>query len=267
MVDYGKAFKTPFSDVKKLFAGTFIILGFFVLMMIVYFAFVLPYMISSILKGGSLTYTPTLFSTLFLYIITFLISAIPLAFFVRYGINAAKKKFVIPSWRDLKGLFMDGIFLNIIMWIYYIPPTIVYYLISGISPFSLRVTSEAQQMLIANILARLPLIIAVVFPLYLLLIYLLPVTLLRFMETKKFSDGFDFSTIFRKAFTLKYLGAWLLSLLIAIGSGILMIFIMFLLSITIIGIIPLLLVVMPMFYYVLILVLFGIYGQAYGEIK
>jgi hypothetical protein len=255
MVDYGQAFKTPFSDAKKLFAGTFILLGFVAVAVII-----------SLIFNLASTLSPSIIWTLLLYGANIVLYAIPTAFFVRYGMNAAKKKFIIPSWKDLSGLFGEGVQITIISYIYSIPIFVITYLITGIN-FLANQTPEAQQALAADMFAKLPLLLGVVLPFYLIIMYLLPVAFLRFMETKRFGDGFDFSTIFRKAFTSKYLGAWILALLIFIGTAIIIGVISFLFIITVIGIIPLVLVLIPMYVYFLSLLMYGIYGQAYGEVK
>jgi hypothetical protein len=255
MVDYGKVFKTPFADARKLFAGTFILLGFFVLMMLISFVFMF----------GLIRFP--IFASLTMYIASILIYAIPFAYFVRYGINCARKKFVVPSWEDLEGMFKDGVKLMIIMYIYYIPVSIIYFLVMGINPFIVNMTPEAQMVFMTNFLEKLPLFLGIVIPLYLLLYYLMPIVCLRFMDKRKFVYGFDFKTILKKAFSWKYLGNWLLSILIMICAMILLVPIMFLLAITIIGIPIIFVIVFPMFTYVMVMVLMSIYGQAYGETK
>lgn len=266
MVDYTKAFTTPFFNVRKLFAGTFIILGFGAVMMAGMFA-------AMLISFGTMLFTqaqPSLGSMLLFYAIYFLAYLValsmPFAFFVRYGLNAAKKKFEVPSWKEA-GLFKEGVQLIVIYTIYGIVLAALYYLISGINPLSIAMTPEAQQAVFANMIKRLPLLLGVMLPLYVLFIYIAPVIFLRFGETKKFARGFEFKAIFKKAFTVKYLLAWLLAVLINIGLSLLMFPIMFLLMITIIGIPFLFLLVMPMFIYVLMLIFFGIVGQAYGEVK
>jgi len=175
----------------------------------------------------------------------------------------------VPSWNDLSGMFKEGVRLVIVMYAYSLPLTIIFYVISGTNPLALNTSIEAQQQVLATMLSNLPIILAVILPLYLLLYYLLPVILFRVMETKNLSGGFDFTTIFRKAFNIKYLTAWLMAILLLIGIAFVF-FILFiisgLLSIVLIGI-PLLITLIPMFYYILGMVWVGILGQAYGEVK
>ena len=257
MVDYAKAIKIPFLDAGKLFAGTFILLGFGAAGTIVSF------MLSILSVAGY-----TIASTIFSLVTSALVYAIPTAFFVRLGINFSKKKFITPSWKDLGAMFVEGIQVIIISTIYYLPISILTYVILGINPLTIQSqTPEMQQALAENIITRLPLALLIILPLYLLLMYLMPVILLRFMETKKFSKGFDFSTIFRKAFTVKYLAAWLIALLLIIGLTIAVVILALILVITIIGIIPLVVLVLPMYMYLLGVITYGIYGQAYGEVK
>jgi len=128
-------------------------------------------------------------------------------------------------------------------------------------------TPEMQQILVRNTITRLPFALVVLVPLYLLLIYILPVIILRFMDTKKFSKGFDFPVIFKKAFTSKYLAAWFVALFVITTLSIAMIILSIILAITIIGIIPLIFVVIPMYIYIIGVYSYGIYGQAYGEVK
>jgi hypothetical protein len=259
MVDYVKAFKTPFLDVKKLFASTFILLLFFIII----FVFIVLISIFYLRLSGLNTTIPVWFNLL-LYSIIALIETIPFAFFLRYGSSVAKNNFIVPSWKDIKGLFNDGIKIIGLYIIYAIPLYILNFLILGPSAFSTNL--NPQDAISIDIIMKIPLFLVIIIPISLLYSYMIPVVLLRFMETKKFKDGFDFSTILRKAFNAKYLVAWIVSFLMMVVACFFAFLIILLLFITLIGI-PFIVIAMPMFVYILSMFLFGIYGQAYREVK
>lgn len=257
MVDYGQAFATPFRDVKKLFAGTFILLGFIVLIYGLSFFLFFQGSIANLLNQE---YQPPLINAIIYYVISFLLGAIPLAFFVRYGINAAMKKFIVPSWKDFSGLFKDGIKLLIVQLIYAIPFIAI---IMVFSFYFLEKTLESTSWRI--------LYFAIIILLILLLSYIIPVVLFRSLETKSFSGGFDFKAISKKLFSKTYFVAWMLMILILVGlviAFVALIFVLGILAVISIAILsPLLIVAAPMGYYIIYLITMGILGQAYGEVK
>ena len=260
MVEYIKAIKAPFNDLKKLFAGIFIILGLLVVMYAGMFFLLFQGSVEMIV---SQKITTPAYLIVVYYALIVLLSAIPFSFFMRYGINAAKHNLIILSWKkDVSGMFKEGVQMIGLYFIYYIPLFIVNYLIMG----SLKLNSQDPQAALALFQEKMPLILGILVPLSILLGYLLPVVLLRFMETKKFTSGFDFNIIFRKAFSLIYLKAFLMSILISIGWTILFTIIIFILAITVIGIL-LFFLLFPALFYILIVTTMGILGQAYGEVK
>jgi len=267
MVDYAEAFKRPFLDVKKLFAGTFILLGFFAVLWGASFLVILSSTQSILALAETNAALPevSMLPLIFLYVLSILLFSVPTGFFARFGLNAAKKSFEIPSWKNFGALFRDGFFLSVLLWAYSAPIFLVNYLLFGVNQFSLSFSPEAQEAFLGSILERpllyMPLLLAV----YLLYMYILPIVMLSFMETGNFAGGFRLDNIFKKAFTLKYLGSWILSIAVTLGLGIILLLMILILAFTVIGI-PLLIIAVPMFFYVLLLIVSSIYGQAYGEI-
>src|SRR3989344_1487441 len=266
MVDYGKAFKTPFVNVGSLFAGTFVLLGLMLLIFFIVFLVMFIVLGATFVNPVDYLPIPILIS---IYLATFLIEAAPYGFVFKYACNVSKKRFEIPSWSTFGSHFLNGIPLVIINVIYYIPIMIIYFFVLGSNPLNTAFSPEAQQAVAMEMLARLPLIMLVMLPLYLLMAYLIPIVLLRYAETKRFNEAFNFKVIFRKAFNSTYLTAWLLTAAISIGMFLvfyLALIIFALLSLILIGI-PLLITAIGMFFYLFPMITMGILGQAYGEVK
>lgn len=261
MVDYTKAFKTPFSDVKKLFAGSYITFGFLLLMYIPIFVIMMTYLFLYPSKN------PSIIINIIMYLLILAFYSVPIGFFLTYAKNCINKKFVIPSWTNLTSLFKKGILGMVIMWIYSIPLMVIYSIILGSNPFALQITPESQLATTQALLTNLGLLLSVLVPLYILLYYLLPAIMLRYAESEKFSGGFDFSIIFRKAFSLKYFVNWLLAILLSIGATFVFGIIMVILFITIIGIPIVIFFLIPLFFFVFSLTIISILAQAYGEVK
>ena len=157
MVKYFKALKVPFMDIKKLFIGTFVLLGFLILWIATSLLFTLTYF-----------FGPPVVSSIFMQLVNLVLYAIPAAFFLRDGINAATCRLKLTSWKDIKGLFIDGIKFYLILYIWGLLLTIVSYFVTGIHPFTMY-TPEAQLIIGNSIMASLRLFLIIMLPLILLL--------------------------------------------------------------------------------------------------
>ncbi|MCK5282624.1 MAG: DUF4013 domain-containing protein [Nanoarchaeota archaeon] len=273
MVNYIIAIKRPFSDWKKLGIGCLILLG----VGIASFIMMIPFTLSTILtKNFILKYVPN--------IISIFVFAVPTAYFIKCGFTASKKKFSLPNWSDFGALFNDGIKLGIISLIYSIPFMLI---LSSVSTSILgpslyaefkeisahSIMDEAspesrakEEQVYSRLIQKLPILIPVMFLIYMVWWLIVSVALLRFMDKKNLKDSFVLSSIFRISFSPKYILAFLIMTLIGIGSIICISLVSILLAVTIIGII-LLPFLFLIYAFAITVIGYTILGQAYGEVK
>ncbi len=161
-----------------------------------------------------------------------LLSIVPIVnlFSLGYILNLIPKhkERKLPEFKDWGDLFTKGL-LTVAISIIYALPVVLFLLIAA---FSLVVSffsgmalrggfmyGKNPEMLIANWDVMLPKImeflpaILVALMLLLLIAYITPSAIARFIYKKRFSAAFELKEVFRKAFTAKYLTAFLLSVL------------------------------------------------------
>lgn len=237
MVDYKSSIKRPFLDIKNLLIG--ILLSIF-----------------PIVNWFSLGY------------------ALECTGLTKKKLPLAKS----PQWTDWTGMFIKGFFAWLISVIYFLPAIIIF--VIGLIPvMGMLISSIGWDVLLAGdsvkisqaISANLPNLgttIAVAAPfiligllLGLLAAYLLPMGVMNFVNSNNLAKGFSFSEIFKKAFTGKYLGNWLIVLIITIVLG-------WVVGI-IFGWIPAIgkWLGNAVTYFIGYVIAFSIYGQVYKEIK
>jgi hypothetical protein len=186
MVNFEEAIKRPFTDFKKLGIG-----------ILIYFVAVIPFI-------GWLA-----------------------SFFVAgYGLECAKtamkKNPKLPEWTDLGNLWIKGFFNFLIGLIYIIPLGLIgaftigsaviknWELISASNPNPIALAAEFEG--IGGGLLLFFLIMIVTF-------YIIPMAIMRFVESGKFSNAFELGTVFKKAFTSKYFAAWIILFIYAMVVG------------------------------------------------
>ena len=145
-------------------------------------------------------------------VIGILLSILPIVSFIASGYalecakTASKKKYELPKWENILGLFVKGVLIFVIGLIYFIP-AIIFMLTGGIGIASSLVSGEATN------LGRLfftsgPLMI-VSFFLFLIGIYLLPIAIVNYGTKNKFGKAFELKAVFEKVFSGKYALSWL----------------------------------------------------------
>jgi hypothetical protein len=192
VVDYTASIKRPFSDATKFVLG--IIIG------------IIP--IVNILLGG---------------------------YFLRIAKSAMGKNMMLPEWKDMVNMFVNGILLIIVGIIYMIPVWIIGAIgvfvglmtlpsilqpanfMENIVPENIlavglksNIMEIGTWLLGAGITAFIVFIIAIIFAL------LASVAILRFAESGDFGSAFSFKSIANKAFTGKFIGGWIVTVIIAI---------------------------------------------------
>ncbi len=218
-------------------------------------------------------------------IIGILLSIIPIISFIAKGYylessGITKTKVPLdelPKWTKFWSLFIKGLLSSIISIIYLIPSIlliVIGVLLMGASQFfntindivsnSLMESSSNSAQLFETLLKEnlnvlMPfliklapfLIIAVL--LAILAAYLIPIAILNYLSNNKFSKAFNFSIIFKKAFTSKYLGAWFLAIIISLIIS------------SVLNIIPF--VGGSIAFFITGVISYSIFGQVYKEVK
>jgi len=218
-------------------------------------------------------------------IIGILLSIIPIISFIAKGYylesSGVTKARVpldeLPKWTKFWSLFVKGLFSSIISVLYLIPSVILIVigvLLMGATQFfntindivsnSLVESSSNSAQLFETLLKEnlnvlMPfliklapfLIIAVL--LAILAAYLIPIAVLNYLSNDKLSKAFNFSTIFKKAFTSKYFGAWFLAIIISLIIS------------SILNIIPF--VGSSIAFFITGVISYSIFGQVYKEVK
>jgi hypothetical protein len=187
MVDYEEAFRKPFTDLMKLVLGI-------------------------------------------------VLSIIPIVQFVAYGFaiecsgvgkNKLSKK--MPEWKDYVDYFVKGLISAIIGGIYLLPAIIVFAVGIGYAAASLATVflggnwgSLTGQMGGQNWMLALPSLLAaaplILLGLLLMLVgsYFSPIAVLNYIKSKKFAKAFDFSQVYSKALSVKYLVVWIIAGVVSI---------------------------------------------------
>lgn len=175
MIDYETAFKRPFTDMKK-------------------------------------------------YLIGILVSILPIVNFFSLGyiIEAANmsihRKHELPEWKQPAQLFLDGFSSVIITIAYFLPAFIIFAISVSFSGLRVQFFNAMRNNDVAqlqSIFSQLgPLLFAFVL-LMLLAIYLYPVAVLRYAESRKFLHAFDMTKVIGYAFSSIYPGPWLIATLIS----------------------------------------------------
>jgi len=138
---------------------------------------------------------------------------LPILNFVAFGYTlrcaklSMKNNFEMPAW-DKKGeLFINGLFSGIISLIYLIPTMVLFFVFffKGIIQMERGVRKEEflLELFKSMITNNLGLFLLMCL-LFLLTIYIIPSAIMNFVNKNRFNGGFEFSTVFKKAFTRKY---------------------------------------------------------------
>jgi hypothetical protein len=149
-------------------------------------------------------------------VIGILLSIIPFVDWIAKGyvLESARmtlnKKKGLPKWEAWGDLFVNGVLMTVISLIYLIPYFILFIL------FIVNVGNVSGAVFFA--LSMLALLIT---------IYVLPAAILEYAWKYKFKAAFK-QIIWKKAFSEKYVAAWLFAMLINLGMGLVLIIIFFL---------------------------------------
>jgi len=177
-----------------------------------------------------------------------IISIVPILNFATYGfaLECARKPYdkKLPSWRRFGTLWVQGLLAIIIMVLYALPAAI-----AALFSFAVPEENAVFIFIIAGILG-------------LLAYYFLPMAWLAY-ALGDFRAAFDFGHVMRKCLRLKYVGVWLVVLIVSFIIALVLNFLSFAIAITIIG--PFIIAGVIGFW--LSVFAFTIYGQLYEELR
>ena len=230
MVNFGEAIKRPFTDFKKLGIG------------------VLIYLVTLIPFIGWLA-----------------------SFFITgYGIECAKtamkKNYKLPEWTDLGNLWIKGFLYFLIGLIYMIPLALIGAFTIGsalIKNWALLAAENPDPVALAAVFGGTGGVLLLLFLVMIITFYIFPMAIMRFAESGKFGDAFNFREVFRKAFTSKYFVAvlllWVYGFVLVIVASLLYV----ITAITFI--LPL--IITSVLGFVIMITSMTVFGEVYSEIK
>ena len=148
------------------------------------------------------------------FIIGIVLSIIPIVNFLTGGYQlecartASKKKYKLPEWKEWGNLFVRGLLAAIIGIIYMLPALILFTIAVGSAIFTGFVTQD-----FFSVLATSGPLVVIGIILMVIAAFIGPMGITNYAMTYKFSAGFDFKKIFKKAFSGRYFTAWLLAII------------------------------------------------------
>jgi hypothetical protein len=155
------------------------------------------------------------FSDMYKFILGSLLNILPIINFFALGYIyeaaqlALKRKKDLPEWKGFGNLFVKGFFVFIINLIWVIPFTILFMLAFSSVMIGREVTAgELTYYAQFSILSLISIIV------FILTVYLIPLAIMGYMSTGKIGNAFHLGTIIKKAFTLRYFIAWLVSTIV-----------------------------------------------------
>lgn len=140
-----------------------------------------------------------------------IVNLVAIGYQLKCAKTAMSKKFVLPEWEDYGDLFVKGLLMIVISGIYMLLPLVILVLAGGAAIISylggaaagMEAAGMTAALAGAGIGMGLGLLLA------LIISYVLPVAILRYVETNRFGAAFSLGTVFRKAFHLDYLIVWI----------------------------------------------------------
>lgn len=268
MVDYIKAIKRPFSDLRILAISCGLFLIFGIISMII----TIPILILSMVYGPSFL----------IDILSILISLLQLIIFAPiygYILYSAKlvmnKDFRLINWKNWKHLFNKGLIGSLIRYIYGISIGITIFIlikIFNIPAFDNSLSNNPE--LLVSQLPSFIMFFIIMGILILIFLYTYPMVEMMYIKNFKFYDAFKFKELFKKLFNFKWFCAWIMTFVIALLIilatflifGILII-IGIVMPLLFILIIPILIISLLVIIFAIMIMQYTIYAQVYTEIK
>ena len=157
--------------------------------------------------------------TLIIGIIIMLIPIVNFTVGAGYFIECARTRLKgskkLPEWKDWGKLFMKGVGAFVIGLVYAIPVIVVLLLTVGstILAGGLSGLINGSGLAIVNALATLGIGLVVTFVVAIIVSLVSSAALIRYADKGNFGAAFEFSAVFKKAFTGTYFSAWLITMI------------------------------------------------------
>lgn len=157
-------------------------------------------------------------------LIGLVISIIPVVNLISIGYQlecarlTLKKKNELAEWNDYLNLFIDGLLASVIALIYFIPTMILFVVAIGTDKLKLLYDGDAlAQVDLLNLLnGNLALVGFVILFITLFVVY---GAMMNYAKFSHFKSGFDLKAIFKQIFTVRYLEAWVIFILVGLILG------------------------------------------------
>jgi len=182
MIDYIRAIKRPFTDIKKLMIGILLSLP-------------IP-------------------------LVTIVTNTIALGYVFNCGRTAKESNYDLPEWKNYGKLWFNAIVAGIIGFIYMIPVIIIIFIFA--KDFAMAYANDKTTLLLnistnpAGLINIYGIGILFVWLSSIIIGYFVPIAMLNWIITGKFGSAFDFGDISKKVFTRKYFDVWLTLTIIGI---------------------------------------------------
>lgn len=230
MVDFVRAIKRPFTDFKKLGIGV-----------LIYLVTIIPF-----------------------------IGWLASFFITGYGLECAKtsmkKNYKLPEWTDWGNLWIKGFLYSLIGLIYMIPLVLIGAFTIGsalIKNWALLTAPNPDPIALASAFGGTAGVWWLLLLIMIVTLYIVPMAIMRFVESGKFGDAFNFREVFRKAFTSRYFAAFILLGLYIFAVTIIASLLSLITAITVI--LPL--IITTVLSFVIAVTSMTVFGEVYSEIK
>jgi len=140
-------------------------------------------------------------------------SVIPFVNLIAFGYQlecARKPGKTLPDWKNYGQLFIKGL-LSVVIWmIYSIPVMLVFFFIAGDALLTLANLSEFNpETFLSEMIQSVGTALIIVMILGILVAYIGYYAIVSYAAKYRFKDAFDFSKIFKGAFTKEYFFGWI----------------------------------------------------------
>lgn len=257
MVDYGAAFKLPFSNWGRI--GIFFLLALFTSAV----SEVVSMLLELVRRAPSALGVNHVLLILVLAIVLLFFSLITTGYTLRIVANASHGRNVLPSFEKFFSMFMPGLKYSLAMIIYAIP----FLVVGGVAVVLLLrgISLNSPGMIIGGAMLLIPIVlVSLVFA-----VYILPMLVAHFAHKDRFAAFFELRKALKYAFTTAYFLPWLAAFGYSIALFIL--YFIIVLPVTVISLVTPLAALLTapvsaLYTAILTPTLMSLYGQAYHDV-
>lgn len=149
-------------------------------------------------------------------LIGWLFSVLPIVNLVAFGyhLECGRKPGKLPEWKNYGELFIRGL-LSVVIWLIYgIPVMIVFFFVVGRALFDIVNLNEFNpEVFLSELIKTIGTSMIIIILIGALVAYVGYFAIIRYAMSYKFKEAFDFSNIFKGAFTKEYFFGWLVAII------------------------------------------------------